>query len=257
MDMGVSEINIKEKSYIYGLLGTDGNLYLNDRNRGKISLEVSEKDKDIVYKLYNVIPYSHISVRKRDTNFKKSHVSYVFSNHRKEFRDELISWGYPTKDKKNEFTIPIYNFSEHDFWRGVIDGDGSIGFTSNNEPYISLVIIGESLKDEYLRFLKDTFNIKKNVNRNKRDNAYNITLKNENAIAVLKYLYEEAAIFIDRKYSSYLNTLQWKRSKKKINRESWNDEDILFIQNHTIQESCNHLNRTESSIKAKLYRIKR
>ena len=38
------------ESYIFGLLITDGSLYLTSRNRGKVSLEVSYIDLDIVEK---------------------------------------------------------------------------------------------------------------------------------------------------------------------------------------------------------------
>ena len=40
-------MDIKEKSYVFGLLVTDGNLTLLERNRGRVQLEVNEKDKDI------------------------------------------------------------------------------------------------------------------------------------------------------------------------------------------------------------------
>lgn len=36
------------ESYIYGLLVTDGNLSLSTRNRGRVILEISEKDEDII-----------------------------------------------------------------------------------------------------------------------------------------------------------------------------------------------------------------
>lgn len=53
------------ESYIYGLLITDGCLSLESRNRGRISLEVNIRDKDIIDKLYNVIPNSKILTRSR------------------------------------------------------------------------------------------------------------------------------------------------------------------------------------------------
>ena len=47
------------ESYIYGLLITDGNLSLSTRNRGRVILEISEKDEDIIDKLLTLIPNSH------------------------------------------------------------------------------------------------------------------------------------------------------------------------------------------------------
>ena len=61
----------ENESYIFGLLITDGSMYLTTRNRGKVTLEVSEKDFDIVEKLFNEIPGSKIHTRTRNTNFLK------------------------------------------------------------------------------------------------------------------------------------------------------------------------------------------
>ena len=43
------------ESYIFGLLITDGNIYFaKERNRGRVTLEISERDKDIVEKLHEL-----------------------------------------------------------------------------------------------------------------------------------------------------------------------------------------------------------
>ena len=70
----------KNQSYIYGLLITDGNLYLTSRNRGRVTLEVSDKDKDIVESLVKIIPNSSTRIRTRDTNFKQNYTTYTFTN---------------------------------------------------------------------------------------------------------------------------------------------------------------------------------
>ena len=62
----------KNDSYIYGLLITDGSMYLTTRNRGKVTLEISKKDEDIVMKLNKLIPKSKIHERVRNTNFKNN-----------------------------------------------------------------------------------------------------------------------------------------------------------------------------------------
>lgn len=79
-------MNIKEKSYIFGLLITDGHLELIEGNRGRVQLEVNEKDKDICEKLFHLIPNSHLSSRERDTNFKNNYRSCIFRNNQLAFR---------------------------------------------------------------------------------------------------------------------------------------------------------------------------
>ncbi len=90
----------KQESYIYGLLITDGSMYLDSRNRGKVTLEVTEKDRDIVEKLVTIVPNSYIHKRERDTNFKKNYKSVIFANYQLEFRQFLIECGFPAIEKQ-------------------------------------------------------------------------------------------------------------------------------------------------------------
>ena len=194
-------------SYIYGLLITDGNLNLRTRNRGKVTLEVSIKDSDIVEKLYSVIPGSNpIRERTRTTNFSESYVSKIFSNTKLEFRQKLINQGFPIKNKTLYANTPKVPYKKYDFWRGVIDGDGSLGFTGEGIPFVSLVTKSEILKDEYLKFLNEEFGIVKNIHRNKRDNVYNIYLSGEKAIKLAKLLYLNTKnnLYLNRKYDKAL-----------------------------------------------------
>ena len=110
-------------------------------------------------------------------------------------------------------SIPIVEFNEFDFWRGVIDGDGSLGITSKNIPFISLVTKSENLKIEYLKFLEKYLNIKKSINRNKRDNVYNIMVTNENAIKLINLIYYDTSkIYLNRKFIKAKQVLLWQRN---------------------------------------------
>lgn len=195
-------------SYIYGLLVTDGSLSLNTQNRGKVTIELNIKDEDIIHKLYEHIPGSKIKYRERKTNFTNGQLykSVIFANYLLEYRTSLINQGFPIENKTMNAAPPIVEYSEIDFWRGVIDGDGSLGITGVNErPYICLGTKSEYLKDAYLLFLNKHFGITKNLNRNKRDNIYNIMLNCSNAVKVSRLLYgNNPEIYLNRKYNKYL-----------------------------------------------------
>lgn len=244
------------ESYLYGLLITDGNLSLSTRNRGKVQLEVSIKDKDIIEKLYNNIPNSSIIQRERDTNFSNNYHSIIWYNSRLEFRTQLINWGFPIENKTLTANVPKVEYSEKDFWRGVIDGDGSLGYINDGSPFISLVTKSEFLKEAYLLFLFNNFQIRKNINRNVRDEAFNIILKNEDALNASKLLYENNTISINRKYESFETIQQWVRTKEKHSRRAWTIEEDNYILSHSLKENSNYLNRSESSVKNRLYRLK-
>lgn len=246
-------MTIEEQSYVYGLLGKDGSLYLQDRNRGRVTLEVSERDADIVEKLCLLIPNSTISRRERSTNFSEYYKTNAFCNYHIEFREWLIALGYPTEDKSNRFTVPKGEYSERDFWRGVIGADGSIGYIADGSPFLSLVIVGEKLKEEYVKLLSK-FGITKIIKRNKRDGVYNVVLKNEDAQSVAEYLYGGSNLYIQRKYNSYKEVMKWKRKKRKISSNGFTLEEREFIYTHSVEESVKFTGRTEKSIKSVLYR---
>jgi hypothetical protein len=251
-------MNLEEKSYVFGLLGTDGSLYLTDRNRGKITLEINIKDRDICEKLFSLIPNSKLSERTRDTNFKEGYHSICFTNHQLSFRQELIDFGFPTEGKTNNISIPTQEYSERDFWRGVIDGDGSIGYTANGFPFVSLVTKSEFLKQAYCKMLLHNFGIEKNISRNKRDNVYNITVYKEDAQKLCDYLYTNSTLYINRKYKHAMGVLRWVRPasmKKAPVRKAWDKEQDEYILTHSLEESMKHLNRTRSSVETRLYRL--
>ena len=249
-------------SYLFGLLITDGHLSLSSRNRGCVSLEVSVKDEDIIKKLVDKIPGSKIHYRERNTNFLNNYKTCIFSNHHLEFRQYLIDNGYPIKDKTLNACPPKNEYNKYSFWRGVIDGDGSLGNINDkySVPFVSLVTKSEPLKEAYCSFLYDEFKIKKQVNRNKRDNVYNIVIKNEEAIELAKLLYlnDKPDIYIDRKYKLAIKMQEWRRDpacKKLPAKRFWTKEEEEFILNHSLEESIESLNRTKKAILTKRYKL--
>lgn len=196
------------ESYIFGLLVTDGSLYLSKKgSKGRVTLEVNSKDSDIIYKLYNIIPNSSVRQRIRNTNFKNNYKTKIFSNSRKEFREFLILNGFPVFRKSENVGPPNSTYDELHFWRGVIDGDGSIGITSKNIPFISFVTVSENLKNSYVKFIEKTLNRKIKTTRNKRDNAYNIMISGKDAIILTKILYidNNNGLYLERKYKKALD----------------------------------------------------
>lgn len=128
---------------------------------------------------------------------------------RKEFCEKLIDLGYPVKEKTAFANIPNGAFDEKAFWRGVIDGDGSLGLRKSQgkrgmTPYLSLVTSSEYLKIGMCNLLNKVTGKNYSPNRNVRDNVYNITCAGNSALKVSSYLYEGSNIAMPRKYSKYL-----------------------------------------------------
>ena len=108
------------------------------------------------------------------------------------------------------------------------------------------------MKDEFLKLLFSEFNITKNVNRNSRDNIYNITIKNEDAVNLASFVYSDKdTLFVNRKLLLSKDIISWKRSKISFNKKSFSDKEIEYIKSNSIEDCIKNLNRSEKSIRMK------
>jgi hypothetical protein len=194
-------LKIPEHSYFFGFIQADGTLRKFSRNRGYLEIELKESDREILKSFKKLFPLlcSSIKTRIRDTNFKKHHKSCSLRIFHKEFRDELIKLGLsPGKKFLNTFP-PKCSFSERDYIRGLIDGDGSVGITKKGFPFITLTVKSEALKNYLCGVIEKVIKEKKRISRNKRDDIYNIMLNREKAQKFIKYLYYSRLFNIKKK----------------------------------------------------------
>lgn len=245
------------QSYFLGLFATDGGFYETTRIRGRISIELAIKDKDILEKLQGVIPVkSTITTRTRDTNYMKDYTSARLDIHDRGFRDWL-KLNYDPGKKSNNVSPPKTSFVRKSFYRGVIDGDGSLGFTARGFPFLSLCTNSENIARDYINLIFEVTGRWKTTSRNKRDRVYNIAIYQEDAQIFAEYLYGDSEIHLDREYNAYLRISKWRRPRgmRRIISRRWTKEEELFVQNNSIKESCVKLGRTERSVKMKRWRL--
>jgi len=252
------ELKKPEYSYMFGFMQTDGHLQSNTRNRGRMSVELDEKDIFILQKFKELITVnSSLSTRNRDTNFKKQSISSVLTICNKSFRDTINYYGIPYGKKSNIIKPSLFEYSEFDYWRGIIDGDGSVGFTKENFPFISLVTASKELSDAFCEFVFRItgFNIK--VNKNKRDEVYNITVFKEKCQLLISKLYYKNCLSLPRKYKISEKILNWIRPDsmklREIPFEDWVKKDIDFLVSHSVEQCLLKFKniRSENSIKLK------
>ncbi len=253
-------LKIPEHSYFFGFAQADGAMTQSSRNRGKLRIEVGKRDLHILESFKALFPrvYSSIGKRIRDTNFKKNHTSYTLAIFDKDFRDEINKLGIPYGKKSEIVVSPNVEFCARDYIRGIIDGDGSIGMRLGKYPFSSFTVKSEKLKDYFISVIEKIIGEKKKLNRNKRDNIYNIMLNREKAQKFVNYLYYPGCLALNRKLKKVQEILKWKRPKilKRIFRNEWHEEEDKYIVTHPIEKSCKYLKRTERSIKMRLWRLK-
>ena len=246
-----------EYSYLLGFLHADGHLSESGKNKGKITTELHIRDKDICKKFKNLVPfYSSISYRTRDTNFKTNYTSVTWSVCDLEFRKLLKFWGL-TVGKKSDNIIQPVNVSEIDYYRGLIDGDGSLGFTAKGFPFVSLVVSSEFLKNTYLKFLELVTGKLKTSTPNKRDAVYNIAVYKEDAQALVKVLYYDGCIALNRKLRLAKKILKWKRPKemKQVLQTPWTKAQDEIVLSNSVKVAAKILNRTVKSVASRRHRL--
>jgi len=246
--------------YMIGLFQADGHLRESSRNRGYLSLEISSRDRTILEKIAEIVPLNTpISDRIRDTNFSEGYESSEIRIFDMNFRRQLVENGMIVGKKSDTISVPENVGHPVDYWRGWIDGDGSLGLTGGGYPFISLITKSESIKSAYCDFLHDQLGVTKQVQRNSRDNCYNLMITREHAQFFISVLYYPECLCLDRKRQSATETLKWERPegmRRSANNSRWTSEQDAIILNIPIEESCRLLGRSEKSVKTRLWRLK-
>lgn len=261
------ELTHPEHAYLFGFIQADGHLYRNPKspNKGKLQVEVSARDKDALEKIQAVLSgmgiNSSITCRSRVTNFTKGELSHTFTLTACDmhFRQELERLGIPTGKKSKGVSTPCVPFSEVDYFRGVIDGDGSLGVTKQGLPFLGLVTASESMANNYITFLEKVTGHHILAKRNKRDKVYNLLLLNEKAIKVIKVLYYDGCLALERKKEKAVEALKWERPADKpmidFEKKRWAPEDDLFLLSVSVDEASEKLGRTRKSVASRKWRL--
>ncbi|NJK49129.1 hypothetical protein HC931_13950 [Candidatus Gracilibacteria bacterium] len=259
--MQPSDINLENPHYAYmfGFIQTDGHLYNTTRDRGRVSIEISKQDEDILWAFKNLIPFnSSITERERTTNFSNHCTSVIWRVYKKKFRDYLELWGLLSGCKSEAIKPPTCKFSKVDYFRGLIDGDGSLGLTSKEFPFLSLVTSSSYIITEYLELIHEITGKTKTSNRNARDKIYNVVVYKEDAQLLASYLYYKGCLALSRKLLKASQVLNWKhpdRMKRIDNRKRWTPEEDRFITAHSVKHSMEVLERSRSSIELRLWKL--
>jgi hypothetical protein len=261
MDNHCLDVTKPQQAYMYGFIQTDGHMSKDTRDRGRVTIEVGEQDRSVLETFASLISYhSGISVRTRATNFSQQYTSVAWSVYDKRFRDCLLSLGMPYGKKSAIIAPPTCEYAQIDYFRGILDGDGSLGITGNSFPFVALVTASSALAEVYLSFLSELTGKTKKLALNVRDRIYNITIYKEDAQIVASTLYYDGCLALTRKKQSAQRIQQWQRPdamrKRDFARKTWLPDEDAYILSHTIEESVEMLNRTQNSIKTRLWRLR-
>ena len=129
--------------------------------------------------------------------------------------DDLLKLGMTPRKSLTAIVPTLKQDLLKHFWRGVVDGDGSMGIYINKKRYnhksfvISLVG-SNAVVSEFARYIQCNTGISLAVNPSRKIFVAKTT--NEFAIRIIKLLYENSTIFMDRKSQLAKRMIEeWKR----------------------------------------------
>lgn len=192
------KINTPEKAYILGFLYADG---CNDKKQNRVTIQVGEKDKKILYFVKKQTSYSGpIKFQKIENKNHQNRVILCFGS--KNLCSILEKQGVvpPPKDFSIEFpSKKIMNEKLLKYFvLGFFDGDGS-AFIKNGKPVASFSCASYNFIIKLKEFLLKK-NISSSLYKNKKRNSYELTIYSKmNIKNFTKLLYRKNLFCLKRK----------------------------------------------------------
>lgn len=193
--------NLSDPNALYwiGFIYADGHVACKRNGGYTISISVHEQDVDVLEKFKKFLNCTNKIVNYSDTKVKTIKV------YSERMTEVLQSLGF---HNRKSYTLKPHEKLKYskDFWRGVIDGDGSL-YNSGNHFKIS-VCGTEDTCQGFLDFAKYCgINHKRNPNEKERERYSfkfcDATLSSKRAKAFAEVLYGNAETYMDRKYNKY------------------------------------------------------
>lgn len=195
-----------ESAYFFGFILADGHIIKKPGERTALQIEVGADSEDILRKLVRELSYegkvSHL----------KSRNTYKVCIGNMRLVEQLIVKGIPASNKTFEAVFNPEIFPKdllRDAVRGIVDGDGW-SYIDGTGTY-NLGLCGT---EKVVSAVKKCLPIDTSTNKivHYEKNCWRFNLKGKKALAVAKWLYDDASVYLDKKYSSYQQACQDKNS---------------------------------------------
>lgn len=188
-----------ESAYWIGFLMADGSV---GSKRTTIKLYLAEEDKEHIQKFKDFLGSGHkiIHYSRKPWNGYKRQDAYGITVNSKQMVQDLAKYGVTPRKSATAKVIQLEN--DPHFWRGVIDGDGSLfRIMVDGRKYPSISLCGSnSMCCQFLNFAKDHTKTKSSVHKDTRGDLYYISFGGSIAAILIKILYKDANTFLKRKY---------------------------------------------------------
>ncbi len=190
----------EESEYWLGFLMADGCVSIDrEGNRKRLLVQLKKEDESHLYKLKSFLCSEHrITNYRNECQLEIGNSKLVLS---------LLKYGIvPNKSPIAE--APDVLLESRHFWRGVVDGDGFVGFINSNkknntyrQQYTRLSLCGtENICRQFSEFAFPLTNFFPKVTRMGKKNCYQVHYCTKKAESVIMKLYKNSHVYLDRKY---------------------------------------------------------
>ncbi|MEU4099688.1 LAGLIDADG family homing endonuclease [Streptomyces tanashiensis] len=250
-----------EYAYMFGFLQADGHLSRGSGQKGRLTAEINARDIHILYEFQRLTPYySSVTERIRATNFAERHHSATWALSALEARTLINELGIPYGKKSRIIRPPRCQFSRPDYLRGVIDADGSLGWTAEGLPFLSFTSASTALAAYLCHYTKKITGTERIARRNTRDQVYVITYGKEQAQQLAEHLYYPGCLALEQKKANAAAIQAWVRPadmRVAPPRRRWtaaDDRELLRLGDPAAAAVA--LDRTEQSCSMRLWRLR-
>ncbi|MER5475651.1 hypothetical protein ABT026_01505 [Streptomyces sp. NPDC002734] len=255
------DLTVPEYSYMFGFLQADGHLQGSPGKKGHLTAELNVRDIEILQRFQRLTPHpSSIRERSRATNFSASHHSATWTLCSLAARTRLNELGLPYGKKSRAVAPPRGDFCRPDYLRGVIDADGSVGFTRTGLPFVSLTTESTAIATYFCHYAHEVCGVRRTAGRNTRDSVYNVMLAMEHAQTFAAHLYYPGCLALERKQRAADSLASWKRPetmRAAHTRRAWaTHEDRALLRLNDPKAAAEVLGRTQKSCTIRLWRLR-
>lgn len=206
-DSFFEKIDTEEKAYWLGMLVADGNI--SDFGRKSYTIRLLLKESDI----YHVQKFADALELKKQVRIDKEGRGSIAIHSKKMFFDLMNHGVTPNKTGYEIFPDLDDPLMPH-FIRGFFDGDGTIyernqnGSRKRSMCAIGFVCMNKKFMDDLLLHLEKTCNVSIKNHYKESKNVYECKTEAINScVRIINYIYENATIYLNRKYEKARNFL--------------------------------------------------
>ena len=180
----------EEAAYYFGLLLSDGNI----SDRGKVTIGLQSKDRAILESLVSAAKLnSHVKdVSRSNTDFESVQLCFTV----KSLSASLSLLGLTPRKSLKEKAPDRFLFNRH-FWRGMVDGDGSIASPNKARVYLCG---GKEICEQFLAYCKvinPTIDTQPALSAG---GVWRTSITGSKAASILSELYCESNFKLERKF---------------------------------------------------------